>query len=177
MSFRNVLTGNFTEEPTVYKLHFGKKYYIWKGKNLKHSVETVCNDIDRFIGKGVPADHLLKKVVDYVTRGRILFCRVEVLLQTVNLSELIDFENLSLKQSKEDPECLNIKFDAHVPKWISEANGQVQNLTTENKPITDTFVNTDVSKHQSRPDLKPVAERKPSIAKSGLMDALSKLKK
>lgn len=174
MGFKYVLTGDHTDQPTVYKLYFGKKYYTWKGKMLKHSVETVCNDIHRFIGRGCGPDHLLKKVLEHITRARVLFCRVEVLLQTDNLVQLIDFENKMLAAGKEDPDCLNVKFEAHIPKWISD-HGQ-ENESTQNKPLRDTISLPHVSKHQPMPVSKVAQKKSPSSNAISLMDALEKLK-
>lgn len=175
MGFKYVLTGHYTDQPTVYKLYFGKKYYTWKGKNLNHSVETICNDVNRFIGRGCSPDHLLKKVLDHITRARVLFCRVEVLLQTDNLVELIDFENKMLAAGREDPDCLNVKFEAHIPKWISD-HGQDEKESTSNKPLRDTISYTPVSKHPSIPVNKPAPKKNTSSNALSLMDALEKLK-
>lgn len=177
MSYRYFLSGRFTQQPTVYRLFFGKKCYTWKGKNLVQSLETICKDIDRFVRNGVPADHLLKKVVDHINAEQILFCRVEVIKQTDNLTELIQFENLILKKCKEDPDCLNVKFEAHIPKWISEPSDLVKEVPTQNKARRDTIPPVEVSKHQPVDEIQPVVENKPSIGKTSIMDALAKLKK
>lgn len=183
MGYRHVLTGDYTAQPTVYKLNFGKKYYIFKGKNLFHSVETICNDIDRFLSRGVKDDHLLKKVVEYVKRARILFCKVDVLLQTDNLAHLIEFENLTLAKAKEDPDCLNWKFKAHVPKWIPETGAAAESTSTQNKPITDTFISpviqVPIQEEKIKPVVKEIAPEPKSApaSTSRLMEALAKLKK
>lgn len=177
MSFRNVLTADHTEQPTVYNLYFGKKYYTWKGKNLEHSVETICRDIDRLIVKGVPPDHNLKKVIDHIIRTRVLFCRVEILLQTDNVAELIEFENLTLEKGKVDPDCLNVKFEAHIPKWISEAGDVPPKSATENKPRRDTLALPGVQTHQSVTKTSPAIKKQSATGKVSLMDALAKLNK
>lgn len=183
MNFRNVLLGAYTDQPTVYKLIFGKKYYIWKGKNLRHSVETICKDIGRFVTNGCNSDHLLKKVIDHVAKNRVMFCKVTVLLQTDNLTELIDFENLILKQSENDPDCLNVKFDAHIPKWILDPGHGDKSKTTQNKPITGTFSSGKVQTPASVDKIKPTRTESPvktilpPPGKSKIMDALAKLKK
>lgn len=187
MEFRNVLIGAYSEQPTIYKLKFGKKnYYIWKGKNLRHSVETICKDIDRFTRLGIKSDHLLKKVVDHVIKKNVLFCTVEVLLQTDNLTELINFENLTLAKAEKDPDCLNTKFEAHIPKWISEPGEPVVKQPTQNKPITATFSPRPVQVSTQKEKINPIAAEiaakaipTPSIpsGKSKIMEALSKLKK
>lgn len=179
MEYRHVLTGEYTDQPTVYKLYFGTKYYTWKGKNLKHSVTVICKDISRFQANGCPPDHLLKKVIDHITRYRCLFCRVEVLKQTDNVTELLEFENLTLQKSIEDPECLNIKFEAHVSKWMIDHGQQLPaliNKKNENKPITDTLSLPEVSIHQPDHKIKPVKTFQAPTGKISLMDALANLK-
>lgn len=177
MSFRYVITDDHTEQPAVYKLFFGNKFYIWKGKSLSASVETICRDISRFAVKGYPPDHLLKKVMDYYTRYRPLFCRVEVLIQTDNVTQLIDFENLTLTKFKDDPDCLNIKFEAHVPKWITEPGQPVEKPMALNKPIRETFKQTDVPKVNQVVNNKPIAKENGVHHSNKLMDALAKLNK
>ena len=166
MSYRYVIEGDHSDKPSVYKMFFGKKYYIWKGSvSLKQSVETIARDIDRFIRKNGAPGHFLEEVVKHVIRARVLKSTVEVLFQTDNMAELIDYEGLTLKKCKEDPNCLNKVFVPYVSKAISG---------TQNKAITDTLKPSTVST-TTEPARSSAAGKESALKpKSKLMDALAK---
>lgn len=178
MSFRYVLNDGYTYQPSVYKLFFGKKYYVWKGKSLQHSVETIAADLARFVARGCKDDHLLKKVVDHIIRSRVMFFRVEVILQTDNVAELLETENLTLAKSKSDPDCLNVKFEGHVSKWMTEdLPAAPVKQPAQNKAISATFINPEVSVAHKVAKTVPMPPKNTTTGKVSLMDALSKLKK
>jgi transcriptional regulator of met regulon len=166
MGYRYNIIGDYNSLPTIYRINLGSKFYIWKGKSLRQSMETLSEDIDRLVRNGVAADHLLANVVLHVKRTRPS-CTIEVLLQTDNLAELIEFERTTLINCKENKDFLNKNSEPYMPKWILEATGQplpaVEHMdkvrkdeinTTENKAITDTFVAPDVSTHAKGEDIK-----------------------
>lgn len=174
MSFDYTINGKYTDQPTVYRMTFGttgKKFYIFKGKNLGQSVHTICKDIARYRKNGAaPTGHLLEKVVNTVIKGRISFCKVDVLLQTDDVTALLGKEKLTLEQSKADPNCLNIIFEPHVPKWISEIQ------ESENKPLQSTIVPIVVPTPDQEPVNAAMSQEVAQKPKSSKLLALQKLK-
>lgn len=160
MGYRFTINGSYNADPTVYKVIFGTKFYIWKGKNLRQSVEIMSEDIDRFLRKGIDQKHLLAKVINHITRSRVISCRVEPMLQTDNLAELIEYERTELINSKENPDCLNQVFEPHIPKWIGEVLSTVKEtdqeavkiVQIENKPLRATITKPVVSMPEKQLD-------------------------
>lgn len=186
MQFKSEIVGDYTGQPTIYKLTLGSKFLIWKGKSLRQSVDTLCRDIDRLIGRTVPDDHLLSKAIEYVTRHRIVMCKAEALFQTDDLAELINYERDALINSKENTDCLNVNLEPHIPKWIGEAMSlpakvDMEPVTEEitpasNKAITDTFIPSGVPIPAIAPETP--AKPKESLAERArrIADTMEKLK-
>lgn len=130
------------DHPAVYKLNFGKKYFIWKGKTLKGSIEQNCIDIQKLRFNPKPG-HIFMPIVEAINKGRVMFCKVEVLIITDDLQQLLDKEKNELENCKRDLFCLNTVLEQHIPKWIAEqlatGKSEPKKDTRQNKAITATF--------------------------------------
>lgn len=125
-----VITPGYSQDPVVYRIDVGKRYFIWKGKNLDQSLTWLPDDLSNKILNGAKQNDLLYELVNYMRRFRAHELTVSVLLQTSDPNELIEFERLQLEQAEKDPNCLNTVFVPHVPKWLGP---------NENKAITATI--------------------------------------
>lgn len=105
----------------VYKAWFGKKYLVWKGKSLQQSVNMISVELDRRLrlGSTGPDDQFVK-VCPYIRKARVGMMEIEAVLLSDNPVELLICEYNELKKASTDPNCLNIAFFPHVPKWIPE---------------------------------------------------------
>lgn len=172
MAYPFNIKGDYTDQPAVFKMNFGKKFFIWKGKSLTHAVETTCKDIDRFLRKGIPPGNMLENVLHHIQnstgKARILTCQVDVLVQTDDVAELLRVEKLTLEKFCGTNLCLNMTCDQHIPKWIQEEL---------NKAISGHVAVSDVSTHRIQgKNTVAVPENKPQ-SKSALMLALAKAAK
>lgn len=125
------------DQPAVYKLHFGQKYFIWKGKTLRGSLELNATDIRKMLwGTPNPA-HAFAPVIAYIKKARILKIEVEVIIQTDDLKQLLKKENELLAIGSKDAACLNTIYQAHIPKWLAEALNPVKAAPIGPVPVTD----------------------------------------
>lgn len=120
------------EAPSVYKIWLDDHYYIWKGKSLDQSVLGIASSMDRYIRKGpTPTEaERIGKMMEYVLRARPLFFEVEVLhsfAHDLQAHTLLTTEQIELSKAKNDPMCLNMVFDAYIPKWIPEQEIELYN--------------------------------------------------
>lgn len=128
-----VPTHQFESIPTVFKVYFGKKYLIWKGKSLLQSCQFLAEGIERFIRlqKTNDTDYLYH-VCKHIVKTRCIKATVKVLdntfLRTRNESTSIDGyrmlveEQKLLDKAKNDLNCLNNNLEAYVSNWISPAH-------------------------------------------------------
>lgn len=103
----------------IFKMWFGKKYLIWKGKALHQSVNTVSVDLDRRLRLGCDEESVYKHAVAYIRKARIALFEVEVVFASDEPVELLRREYELLKEGSQDPDCLNTSFDPLLPKWIT----------------------------------------------------------
>lgn len=113
------------DQPAVYKLHFGNKYFIWKGKMLRGSLEQNFADIDKMYWRVVNPAHAFAPVISYIKKNSIRKCEVEVIIQTDDPRLLIKAEADALITGRDDQACLNAIFEPHIPKWLAEVMDQV----------------------------------------------------
>lgn len=105
----------------VYRLWFGKKYFIFKGMKLAQSIENVSAQIKREIQ--VPKENsIMIKLVAYVRSARVTIMDVEVLKETDDQVDLLLTEYEWLQASKKDEDCLNTDFvnNEHFPRWMAQ---------------------------------------------------------
>lgn len=117
------------ERPCVYRMNFGKRFFIWKAKSLPQSLKTISKDLERKIKNPPSSEDLFYEMAAYMRRFRVFQISVEVLLSTDDTAELLDFERKCLLESQGDPGCCNLVFVPHVPSWI---------VPNENKALQST---------------------------------------
>ncbi len=128
-----VPTHQYESVPTVFKVWFGKRYFIWKGKSLLQSCQFLAESIERFIRlqKTDDTDYLYH-VCSYVKKTRITQATVEVIdnsfirnirdTESINGYAMLVMEQKLLDKAKKDPLCLNNNLEAYVSNWISSAH-------------------------------------------------------
>lgn len=126
-----VPTHQYMSVPSVFKVYFGSKYLIWKGKSLLKSCQLIAEGIERYIrlSKNDDTDYLYY-VVGHIKRTRCIKATVEVIandFQKVGSEAIDGLKMLKLEQSlldKADTDelCLNNNADAYVPGWINKAH-------------------------------------------------------
>jgi hypothetical protein len=124
-----VPTNTYDSVTTLYKVWFGKKYFIWKSKSLLQGCEMLAVMIDRWRRKGnIPDTDYLYYVVNHIKNARVLQATVEVVANEFNRKgsesiidgfKLLKAEQELLNKAKNDYLCLNNNEIAYTPKWIS----------------------------------------------------------
>jgi hypothetical protein len=120
-----VPTHEYYSNFAVYKIWFGTRFFIWKGKSFSQSVETISVMIDR--ARRLHYDdktNFLHLVVKHIIRNRVTKGVVEIMSiadfdDTDWLKFLKDEQNL-LTAHMNNELCLNNNFVAHVPKWMGQ---------------------------------------------------------
>lgn len=135
-NFRMRLPQEIPTEPCIIKIFAGKKFFIWKVKDLVNQAAQISKDIDRKIRKGTSENDLFTGLINYLIKSRVVLCYIEVVFKSNNIRELIDFEQIELDKNIETPNCLNTNPKAYYSKWVEMAL---------NKPLEDTLSSTDVS--------------------------------
>jgi hypothetical protein len=110
------------KNPTgVFKLSFGRKYFIFKGLRIATTVENLSKQLHREISKPKD-DSVLFKVVAYLRKQRTKVMDVDVLFESDAIIDVLMAEYEALKAAKEDPDCLNTKFinNEYFPNWIPQ---------------------------------------------------------
>lgn len=125
-----VPTHQYESVPTLFKVHFGKKYLIWKGKSLLQSCQFLAEGIERYIRllKNDDTDYLYH-VCNHIKRTRCISATVEVIdnsfmrnirgAESVNGYAMLVAEQKMLDRASKDPDCLNNNEAAYVPQWIT----------------------------------------------------------
>ncbi len=115
---------------TLFRVNFGKKYLIWKGKSLIQSIDYLGSSIKSSLTKDLQREHYLFHVVSYIKKTRTLTASVEILGNdyekgdgSINGLQLLKDEQLALDSADGDELCLNNNEQAYVPvntAYISE---------------------------------------------------------
>ena len=128
-----VPTNTYESIPTLYKVWFGQKFLIWKGKYLLQSCESLAESIERYIRlqKNDQEDQM-HHVCAHIKKARCIKATVEVISneyqRTINGSEsingyaLLADEQKLLDKHRNDAMCLNNNIQAYIPKWITKAH-------------------------------------------------------
>lgn len=119
---------------TLFKVYFGKKYLIWKGKSLIQSIDLLGSGIRSGIVKDIPKEHYLYHVVSHIKKARVLSGRVEILgndyekdSSSIDGFRLLKDEQFALDIADDDVLCLNNNIQAYIPvntAYISEKDKQ-----------------------------------------------------
>ena len=118
--FRYYLREPYPSCSCVFKVWFGKKFFIWKAKALHQSVNNMSIEIDRRLRLGTKDGDIYEKIVKYIRKARVSQFDVEMLLANDNPVELLEYEYKELKKAEKNEDCLNISFAPVCPKWIPE---------------------------------------------------------
>lgn len=115
---------------TLFKVYFGKKYLIWKGKSLTQSIDLIGSSIRSGITKELKEDNFLYHVVNHIKKTRTLSGYVEILGndyekdgKIVDGFRLLKDEQIALDEADGDPLCLNNNEQSYIPintAYISE---------------------------------------------------------
>lgn len=114
----------------VYRVWFGKHYFIWKGKYLLQSASQLAESIERYIRleKNEPESYLLH-ICNHITKTRCMKATIEVVeagfikegtASSINCYEILRAEQKLLKKAKNDTYCLNNNEQAYISKWMEE---------------------------------------------------------
>lgn len=114
----------------VYKVWFGKSYFIWKGKALLQSAKQLAESIERYLRlqKDEPTDFLYH-VCAYIKRTRCTSAKVEVMdtefikegtQNAIDVYKLLKLEQRLLNEAKGDTLCLNNNQQAYISRWMEE---------------------------------------------------------
>lgn len=120
-----ILEEYFEIESCIYKLYYGKKYVIVKGKTLSGSIYLIEKGYANFITawggvKGKECDDVnsyYKKFYIYIHKNPKLQFKIEVILESNNGYELLLKEHIELNLSMHDKKCLNNNVESYVPKF------------------------------------------------------------
>lgn len=127
-----VPTDSYGSPAVVFKVWFGKSYFIWKGKSLLQSAQQLAESIERYLrlGKDEPADFLYH-VCRYIKRTRCMSATIEVVgtdfikddtETALDVYKLLKLEQALLNEAKGDVLCLNNNEQAYISKWMEEGH-------------------------------------------------------
>lgn len=121
-----------TIESCVYRLYYGDKYIIQKGKNLSGSLFLIQKGLAYFLAydhkEYEGQNRYFFQFYNHVRSNPGLKFRVEVLFESTNGYQLLKREQIELNESFSDKKCLNNNISAYIPQrkvkggdfgWIS----------------------------------------------------------
>lgn len=124
-----VPTHTYGSPPSVFKIMFGTKYLIWKGKSLLQACEFIAENLERYIrlGKDIPTDQI-HHVAAHVKKTRCVKAKCIVLGSDFQEEEfgpidgyrMLKYEQDLLDGATGDPLCLNNNEQAYVPGWMTK---------------------------------------------------------
>jgi len=108
----------------LFKLYYGNKYIISKGKNLAGTLFLFQKGYAYFFGyKHKAADnreHHYFKIYNYIRNHPDLQFRVEVIVTNDDCFELLKAEYLELRKCSRDKKCFNRNVSAYIPKFVEK---------------------------------------------------------
>lgn len=119
-----VPTHKYFSTPCVYRVWFGKRYIIWKGKSLLQSVQQMAEVLERALRLGWSDNtNYFYHVWTYIKKARITKGNVERLHDdfTDDPMAMLQMEQQYLDKAYNDPDCLNNNAIAYVPGWMGPA--------------------------------------------------------
>lgn len=127
-----VPTNDHMSPPSVYKVWFGKSYFIWKGKSLLQSATWLAESIERYLRNDKnDTDSYLYFVCAHIRKTRCIKATIEVVdsdliregtAHSIDVYRMLKVEQSLLDEATahEDKKCLNNNFQAHIPKWMEQ---------------------------------------------------------
>ena len=142
------------EKPVLYKLYFGDKYFLHKGKKLDDSIERLLDDIFRGMrsGKGdkvFKVNEAYSEVVAHCNRNPSLYKVVCEVVLNADPDKILRKEDSLYRQMKSDPQAFNItSIPPYKPEWMVKQSLQKR---CENC-ITTGFINDKKAKFKFCPN-------------------------
>jgi|GEM_PF-1214538 len=112
-------------KPSVFKVFFGRKYFIWKGKNLGQSIDFIGKSINARMRDGnLDKTNFMYHVANHVLKSKVMcgICKIEFVfndyeseLGIIDGYSMLKKEQEMLNESINDPYCLNNNVQAYVP--------------------------------------------------------------
>lgn len=113
---------NYHSKTCVVKYTFGTKFFIWKALHLKQGTEQVFRDLNNKIARyktsTLSEDDLFYNVAKHCSKARVIFAQVEVLFESDDLCQIIEFDKQQLQNSIGDQNCLNLSAEQYLPGWL-----------------------------------------------------------
>ena len=123
-----VPTHTYLSGPAVYKIWFGKKYLIWKGKSMLQSCQYVAENIERYIRlKKDNREDQLFHVCAHIVKTRCIKAHVEVIDTEftrrgseagIDAYKMLMAEQKLLNKADGDDMCLNNNEQAYISNWM-----------------------------------------------------------
>lgn len=170
-----------SKDPCVFRLYAGKKFLIWKGKNLSKSIDVMTSDIARKILKDdLSHTDVFYKIVDHIRKFRTYNLELFPLLSSEDNSELLQFESQELLKAKSDPDCCNISFEPYVPAWMNLGSNKASGSSVSNtiEPRVQKLPKVrQIEEKQQKTDVLPLTStpqvlEMPDFDPSDLLDSL-----
>lgn len=125
-------------EPCVFRIYFGRKYLIWKGKSLRQSIDLIGKSINARLRDGNPDNtNFMYHLVQHIKKNGITkgFCKIEDVFTdyvreesgTVKGYQMLVDEQKMIDKAIKDSMCLNNNVQAYVP----ENNSYITNADKE----------------------------------------------
>lgn len=118
--------------PCVFKVMFGRKYFIWKGKSLSQSLDFLGKSISSRIAKvALDETDFMYHVVRHIKRSKIangvvfakdVYTDFDTISGNFSGFKMLQDEQSMLDASAKDPMCLNNNEQAYVPENNSYIN-------------------------------------------------------
>lgn len=125
-----VPTNVYGSPACVYKVWFGKKYFVWKGKSLMQSAIILADSIERYIRlKKKDPSSWLCKLCDHIKKEKITTAHIEVMdtefiqegtKSTLDVYRMLQLEQALLNEAGNSKKCLNNNEQAYIPAWMEE---------------------------------------------------------
>lgn len=127
-----VPTHTYGSPLAVYKVWFGKAYFIWKGLSLLQSANNLAEGIERYIrlDKNDPAD-IMHNLCKYIKKHKVKSATIEVIetdfpkkrtITGIDCLAMLNCEQAALDEAKGDPLCLNTNTEAYVSAWMEKGH-------------------------------------------------------
>lgn len=123
--------------PAVYKVWFGKSYFVWKGKSLKQSADQLSESIERYLrlDKNDP-ESVLYVLCAHIKKTRCMRAKIEMVDSdlrkdgssvAIDVYRMLRLEQDLLNEAASNHKCLNYNQQAYIPNWMeNDAPAEVQ---------------------------------------------------
>lgn len=146
-------TASIAPGACVYRIDFGNKFFIWKGKEFPKCLDAFCSDVEWKIfnpEKCKEGDRMFE-IVQHIRKYRTYLLYIKPLFCSEKPLEILDFEKNELLQHQEDPNCCNTIFEPHIPAWISGEANKASGEAVLPKPVDEVRVDKKVAKIKEKP--------------------------